>query len=97
MGRRNDKKIGFFMAILPLFIMIMVMLVTVVKLEQGPHMPLIVGTTVAALVAWRAGYSWKEIEEMMYKGIRLAFLPLSSLCSLALRLVPGWAAVLLLP
>ncbi|MCG3089525.1 Na+/H+ antiporter NhaC [Sporosarcina sp. MB25] len=72
MGRRNDKKIGFFMAILPLIIMIAVMLVTVVKLEQGPHMPLIVGTTVAALVAWRAGYSWKEIEEMMYKGIRLA-------------------------
>ncbi len=60
------------MAILPLIIMIIVMLFTVVKLEQGPHMPLIIGTTVAALVAWRYGFTWKEIEEMMFKGIKLA-------------------------
>lgn len=66
------KKINFFMALIPLVIMIVVMIFTVVKLEQGPHIPLIVGTTVAALVAWRSGYTWKEIEEMMYKGIRLA-------------------------
>lgn len=66
------KKISFFMALIPLVIMIIVMIFTVVKLEQGPHIPLIVGTTVAALVAWRSGYTWKEIEEMMYKGIRLA-------------------------
>lgn len=60
------------MAILPLIIMIIVMLFTVVKLEQGPHIPLIIGTTVAALVAWRSGFTWKEIEEMMFKGIKLA-------------------------
>ncbi|MFS0688412.1 Na+/H+ antiporter NhaC [Sporosarcina sp. 179-K 8C2 HS] len=68
----EKKKIGFLMAILPLIIMIIVMLFTVVKLEQGPHMPLIIGTTVAALVAWRYGFTWKEIEEMMFKGIKLA-------------------------
>ncbi|MHC8517489.1 Na+/H+ antiporter NhaC [Sporosarcina sp. ITBMC105] len=72
MKQPEKKKIGFFMAILPLLIMIGVMLLTVVKLEQGPHMPLIVGTTTAALVAWRYGFTWKEIEEMMYKGIKLA-------------------------
>nr|WP_138860308.1 Na+/H+ antiporter NhaC family protein [Exiguobacterium mexicanum] len=59
-------------AVLPLLVMIGVMLVAIVKLEQGPHIPLIVGTAVASLVAWRHGYKWKEIEEMMYKGIRLA-------------------------
>lgn len=69
---KQKKKIGFWMALLPLIIMILIMLVTVVGLEQGPHMPLILGITAAALVAWRAGYTWKEIEEMMYKGIRLA-------------------------
>ncbi|MEZ7170510.1 Na+/H+ antiporter NhaC [Sporosarcina sp. OR05] len=72
MKQPEKKKIGFFMAILPLLIMMGVMLLTVVKLEQGPHMPLIVGTTTAALVAWRYGFTWKEIEEMMYKGIKLA-------------------------
>ncbi|MFJ7934511.1 Na+/H+ antiporter NhaC [Sporosarcina sp. NPDC096371] len=69
---KQEKKIGFWMALLPLIVMIFVMIFTVVKLEQGPHIPLIIGTSTAALVAWKAGYTWKDIEEMMYKGIRLA-------------------------
>ncbi|MFS0574667.1 Na+/H+ antiporter NhaC [Sporosarcina sp. 179-K 3D1 HS] len=69
---RQKKEIGFWMALLPLVIMILVMLITVVGLGQGPHMPLILGTTAAALVTWRSGFTWKDIEEMMYKGIRLA-------------------------
>ncbi len=69
---RKKREIHFGAAILPLVVMIAVMLVTVVWLEQGPHMPLILGTSVASLVAWKYGFTWKEIEEMMYKGIRLA-------------------------
>ncbi|MGG0670254.1 Na+/H+ antiporter NhaC [Sporosarcina koreensis] len=72
MENRKAKKMNIWMAMLPLAVMIVVMIFTVVKLEQSPHMPLIIGTSVAALVAWKAGFSWKEIEEMMYKGIRLA-------------------------
>nr|WP_318616310.1 Na+/H+ antiporter NhaC [Sporosarcina sp. YIM B06819] len=72
MEQQQEKKISFLMALLPLAVMIFVMIFTVVKLEQGPHIPLIIGTSTAALVAWRVGYTWKDIEEMMYKGIRLA-------------------------
>ncbi|MFD1928439.1 Na+/H+ antiporter NhaC [Sporosarcina siberiensis] len=72
MKQNAEKDIKFWMVLVPLFVMIFVMIVTVVKLEQGPHMPLIVGTITAALIAWKAGFTWKEIEEMMYKGIRLA-------------------------
>jgi Na+:H+ antiporter, NhaC family len=72
MEQQQEKKIGFWMALLPLLVMIVVMIYTVVKLKQGPHIPLIIGTSTAALVAWKAGFTWKEIEEMMYKGIRLA-------------------------
>lgn len=72
MEENKEKKINFFLALIPLIVMILVMIFTVVKLKQGPHIPLIVGTTVAALIAWKSGYTWKEIEEMMYKGIRLA-------------------------
>ncbi|MEK5037641.1 Na+/H+ antiporter NhaC [Sporosarcina sp. FSL K6-3457] len=72
MEQQQEKKIGFWMALLPLIVMIIVMIYTIVILEQGPHIPLIIGTSAAAFVAWRAGYTWKEIEEMMYKGIRLA-------------------------
>lgn len=66
------KEMSFWVAIIPLVVMIAVMAVTVVVLEQGPHIPLIVGTTTAALVAWRSGFTWEEIEESIYKGIRLA-------------------------
>lgn len=69
-GNKVDMKLRW--AVLPLLVMIGVMLVAIVQLKQGPHIPLIIGTAVAALVAWRHGYKWKEIEEMMYKGIRLA-------------------------
>ncbi|MFZ7946164.1 Na+/H+ antiporter NhaC [Neobacillus sp. 19] len=66
------KEIPFKVAIIPLVAMIVVMGLTVIVLEQGPHMPLIFGTVVAAIVAWRMGFKWDEVEKMMYKGIRLA-------------------------
>ncbi|ARF17424.1 Na+/H+ antiporter NhaC [Sporosarcina ureae] len=87
--RRQNREIGFWWAILPLILMILVMLITVVKLEQGPHMPLIVGTSIAALVAWRHGFTWKEIEEMMYKGIRLA-LPAVIIIMLVGLVIGSW-------
>lgn len=68
----KKKEMSFGLAIIPLLVMITIMAITIVVLEQGPHIPLIIGTTTAALVAWFAGFKWKEIEEAMYKGIRLA-------------------------
>ncbi|WP_034756316.1 Na+/H+ antiporter NhaC [Rossellomorea vietnamensis] len=66
------KEMSFWLAIIPLLVMITVMAITIVVLEQGPHIPLIIGTVTAALVAWFTGFKWKDIEEAMYKGIRLA-------------------------
>ncbi|KAB2336104.1 Na+/H+ antiporter NhaC [Cytobacillus depressus] len=66
------KEMTFKLAIIPLVVMIIAMAVTVIKLDEGPHIPLIIGTSVAAIVAWYAGFKWQDIEEMMYKGIRLA-------------------------
>ncbi|MFF2455215.1 Na+/H+ antiporter NhaC [Peribacillus simplex] len=66
------KEMSFGVAIIPLIVMIVMMAISVVWLEQGPHIPLIVGTSAAAIVAWSSGYKWNEIEESMYKGIRLA-------------------------
>ncbi|KYG89253.1 Na+/H+ antiporter NhaC [[Bacillus] sp. KCTC 13219] len=66
------KEISAKWALLTFAIMITAMIITVVKLEQSPHVPLIIGTAVAAIVAKLHGFKWGEIEEMMYKGIRLA-------------------------
>jgi len=38
----------------------------------GSHIPLILATTVAAVVAMRLGYSWKEVQDSLVKGIILA-------------------------
>ena len=42
-----ERKITFGWAIVPLLVMIGIMLVTIVYLKQGPHIPLLVGTVAA--------------------------------------------------
>ena len=68
----TKKEMSLIWAITPLIVMILAMVVSVIKLDQGPHIPLIIGTSVAAIVAWKHGFKWVDIEEMMYKGIKLA-------------------------
>lgn len=72
-GKPVEKRnIPFSMAILPLLAMIAVMAVTIIKFGGSPHVPLIVGTLVASLIAWRYGFKWDDIEKGYYKGISLA-------------------------
>ncbi|CDQ21323.1 Malate-2H(+)/Na(+)-lactate antiporter [Halobacillus karajensis] len=68
----RHKEMYFVLAVIPLIVMIAAMLVTIVLFDGSPHIPLILGTSVSAFIAWTRGYRWKELEESMYKGIRLA-------------------------
>ncbi|MFC0272325.1 Na+/H+ antiporter NhaC [Metabacillus herbersteinensis] len=70
--KEKKKVISFPLAIIPLLVMIGAMVVTIVKFEGSPHVPLILGTIVASFIAWRAGFVWKEIEDGIYEGIRMA-------------------------
>ena len=72
MGRSIERKVPFGLAIIPLLVMVVSMAVTIVKFEGDPHIPLIIGTVVAGLVAWFAGFKWNFIEEGIYKGIKMA-------------------------
>lgn len=72
MGKSIERKVPFGLAIIPLLVMVVSMAVTIVKFEGDPHIPLIVGTVVAGLVAWFAGFRWNFIEEGIYKGIKMA-------------------------
>lgn len=71
MENTTKKDISFGLAILPLLAMIVGMAITIIVFEGSPHVPLIFGSLVAALIAWRVGYKWNDIEEGMYRGIRL--------------------------
>lgn len=65
-------KIPFRYAILPIIIMIAFMAVAISVYEIAPHVPLIVGAIIAAIVASLHGYTWKTIEEGIYIGIKMA-------------------------
>lgn len=53
-------------------VMIGSMVVAVAILGTSPHIPLAIGTVIAAIVVIMHGFKWREVEEMMYKGIKLA-------------------------
>jgi len=68
----KNQPMPFFLALTPIVLMVVAMLITIVVFEGGPHIPLALGTVIASLVAWKQGFSWQEIEDSIYKGIRLA-------------------------
>ncbi len=72
MGKSIERKVPFGLAVIPLLVMVVSMAITIVKFEGDPHIPLIIGTVVAGLVAWFAGFKWDFIEEGIYKGIKMA-------------------------
>ncbi|WP_338750866.1 Na+/H+ antiporter NhaC [Bacillus sp. FJAT-52991] len=73
MQRENQEiKIPFLLAILPMLVMIGTMAVTVIKFEGSPHVPLLVGTVAASIIALKYGYKWETIEQGAYNGIKLA-------------------------
>lgn len=67
----TKKNMSFGLAVIPLVAMFIAMAVTIVVFEGSPHIPLIFGTIVAAIVAWKKGLSWNDLEGSMYNGIRM--------------------------
>ncbi|GAB6139045.1 Na+/H+ antiporter NhaC [Halanaerobaculum tunisiense] len=56
-------------ALISLFSLIVSIGLAIVKYETAPHVPMLLGAFVAALMAYRAGYKWEEIEQGMMDGI----------------------------
>lgn len=85
----TKKEIGIISAVFTLAIMIICMLFTVAILEKQPHIPLMIGTAVAIIVTMLHGYTFDEVEEMMYKGIRHA-LPAIVIIILVGLIIGSW-------
>lgn len=86
---RSKKDFNFFLAMIPLTVMVITMLYAIVVLETDPHLPLIIGTITAAVVAVFSGFKFNDLEEMMYKGIRLA-LPAVVIIMLVGLIIGSW-------
>ena len=50
----------------------LVMAVGIAVFEANPHIPMLIGTAFASVIALKIGYKWKAIEESMFDGIRQA-------------------------
>ena len=59
-------------ALIPVALLIFFLGFSILKFGASPHIPLIGGTAVAAIMAVRLGYRWKEIEDGLIHGITLA-------------------------
>ena len=88
MGDTN-KKPNFIMAVVPIVIM-MGMLIYLVVLKGGaPHIAIIVGIAVTAVIARINGYSWEELLEGMVKASAITLPVIGILMAIGL-LVGSW-------
>ena len=65
----QPRKAYLWEAILSFGFLIAVMAIGIAKYEVDPHIPMLVGTIFAAVMALKIGYSWDAIEKSMFRGI----------------------------
>jgi NhaC family Na+:H+ antiporter len=66
---RAPRKPRLWEALLSFAVLIAVMAVGIAVFEVDPHVPMLLGSAFAAVVALCLGYSWKHIEKGMFDGI----------------------------
>jgi NhaC family Na+:H+ antiporter len=69
---KEKREAGLWLALIPVIFLVFALFVTIVILGQSAHIPLILAAAVAAAVAVRLGYAWKEVQDGMVQGINLA-------------------------
>lgn len=73
MEDKQKRQATLFDALIPIGCLVLFLGVSIFKFGASPHVPLIGGTIVAALIAvCRLGYSWGELEESMFVTIKMA-------------------------
>lgn len=69
---REIRKANFSEALFTFLSLVIIMFISIIKYEESPHIPMLIGVLIASLVALKIGYSWKFIENSMIKGISQA-------------------------
>lgn len=69
---REIRKANFSEALFTLLSLVLIMFISIIKYEESPHIPMLIGVLIASLVALKIGYSWEFIENSMIKGISQA-------------------------
>ncbi len=68
----NIRKATFGEAVFTFAFLVIIMFISIIKYEESPHIPMLIGVLIASIVGLKIGYSWKFIENSMIKGISQA-------------------------
>ena len=66
---RPAREVYLWEALISLFSLVVGIVMSIAVYGMDPQIPMLLGVVVASLVAWRAGFSWKDIEAGMLAGI----------------------------
>ncbi|HLR09644.1 MAG TPA: Na+/H+ antiporter NhaC [Bacillota bacterium] len=80
----------------PLLMLILAAMLSVFIWDTGMHIPLLVGTIAAAIVAVFHGWKWKEVEKMMANGVSRA-LPAIFILLIIGTIIGTWIASGIIP
>lgn len=83
-------------ALIPIITMVIVLFVGIFIYGADPHIPIMISAVVASLVALYLGFSWKELEQGIIKGITLSLQALLILIILG-TLISTWLAAGIVP
>lgn len=72
MENKTVRKVSFGEAMIVILFLVASLMVSIMKYEASPHIPILATTVVAALVALRAGFKWSEIEEGIIDTIKMS-------------------------
>ena len=65
----QTRKPYLYEAILSFSFLIVCMAIGIAVYGANPHIPMLIGTAFASVMALRMGYKWSDIEDSMFKGI----------------------------
>lgn len=67
---REKQQATLGIALIPVLVIIVVLGFSIIVFEQDPHIPIIIGAVVGALIAvFKLGYTWEEVERGIFDSI----------------------------
>ncbi|MDJ0915557.1 MAG: Na+/H+ antiporter NhaC [Desulfobacterales bacterium] len=67
--KRAKRDPYFWEALISIIGLVLFISLAIVRYESDPHVPILIGVLIAAIIGLRAGFTWKEIETGMLNGI----------------------------
>jgi Na+:H+ antiporter, NhaC family len=68
----NKRKPYIWEALIPVVALVVFLSVAIIKFDESPHIPLMFASLVAALMAVRVGFKWKDIEKGIIETIGMS-------------------------